>query len=681
VVIGPRGLTSGQFLARRAFLPSYDAFADDDLGTALERVITPVLIVCSGISLEYYFSTTDGGAGTKVAMNLVGNFGVQQGISGDLLVGLPTQMTEMHAPVRAMYVVNAPVSRLQAVLSRNNVLKDIVQNDWVRMFARDPYTGKFYRQQKGEYLEVTGIPGVNEAAGAGQGGSAASTAPTFQDPSLLTFVPFSNHMAYLDKVMTKEIAYCAGSAFVMLASFLFSISATTDNKKPMGENVFSVTFCGTLVSVLILLFARRYLHGEFMAPRFFALSAAMLVGFNGVASAVTLASALPSWSLLGFTSAFLIGAFNERPTARSNATFAMCVYQVSDCCLMIAAGLHLNVIGPGSSMAAFFLVLACLIKSSQFPFSGLFARAMEGPSPTSALAYAGLSAHAGIVVLTATESIWGPSALARLLMLTVGSATAVYSHLIARIRADRKGSLGHASASTVGTLYALLALGFFSSETILYLCFAHCCIRSVQILRAHNVILETHYLEAAFNGTGGGRDISVNTFSYLAQICGYNEAFLFRLGWKFNQLSQELNLPHCLQYLKKALPQMVRPPAVGPAKALYLSKPQQYIGVVLLLILSGAPYTPVGSWREEKILENVHQGALLGALFWMITQVASVTLLTWLCFANVLDPKRFRHGEDTGSSCPSIPTALLAHNRKVGYQELEGLTGGGMKEL
>jgi len=49
-------------------------------------------IVHAGISLEYLFSTVEGGAGTKVAMNLVGNFGVQQGTSGDLLIGLPTQV-------------------------------------------------------------------------------------------------------------------------------------------------------------------------------------------------------------------------------------------------------------------------------------------------------------------------------------------------------------------------------------------------------------------------------------------------------------------------------------------------------------------------------------------------------------------------------------------------------------
>ena len=48
-------------------------------------------------------------------MNLVGFFGVQQGGSGDLLVGLPTQMTELHAPVRALYILDAPARRVEAV--------------------------------------------------------------------------------------------------------------------------------------------------------------------------------------------------------------------------------------------------------------------------------------------------------------------------------------------------------------------------------------------------------------------------------------------------------------------------------------------------------------------------------------------------------------------------------------
>ena len=149
-----RYLTRGLFLARRAFMASYDPFADDDLGGNLATVLTPGLIVCSGISLEYLYSSTDGGAGTKVAMNLVGHVGVQQGQSGDLLIGLPTQMTEFHAPCRALYLVEARIQAIQNVLSKNKTLADIVYNDWVRFFVYEPYERRIYRQENGDFVPV-----------------------------------------------------------------------------------------------------------------------------------------------------------------------------------------------------------------------------------------------------------------------------------------------------------------------------------------------------------------------------------------------------------------------------------------------------------------------------------------------------------------------------------------------
>jgi len=67
----------------------------------------------------------EGGAGTKVAMNLVGNFSVQQGTSGDLLIGLPTQMTEMHRPARLLYLIDAPVARVK-VLEHSFLIRDVL---------------------------------------------------------------------------------------------------------------------------------------------------------------------------------------------------------------------------------------------------------------------------------------------------------------------------------------------------------------------------------------------------------------------------------------------------------------------------------------------------------------------------------------------------------------------------
>jgi uncharacterized protein YbcC (UPF0753/DUF2309 family) len=45
------------------------------------------------------------GAGTKLPHNVMGLFGVANGIDGDLRPGLPSQMIEVHDPLRLLIVV------------------------------------------------------------------------------------------------------------------------------------------------------------------------------------------------------------------------------------------------------------------------------------------------------------------------------------------------------------------------------------------------------------------------------------------------------------------------------------------------------------------------------------------------------------------------------------------------
>ena len=57
----------------------------------------------------------------------------------------------------------------------------------------------------------------------------------------------------------------------------------------------------TALALPTLAFARKYLHGEFMFGRFSTLSCGLLLGFNLVATAPTLAHALAGWTLFGFS--------------------------------------------------------------------------------------------------------------------------------------------------------------------------------------------------------------------------------------------------------------------------------------------------------------------------------------------------------------------------------------------
>ena len=117
------------------------------------------------------------------------------------------------------------------------------------------------------------------------------------------------------------------------------------------------------------------------------MSTALVLGFNLVATAPSLTVAMGGWSLIGFASTFLIGTYNERPTVRNNATFAFACYQISDFAMLMAVAF--SGFGESHPLVAAGLLASALLKSSQFPMTSLFARSMEGPTPASALGYAG----------------------------------------------------------------------------------------------------------------------------------------------------------------------------------------------------------------------------------------------------------------------------------------------------
>ena len=143
-VVGRRSLTSALFLDRRAFLQSYDPFTDEE-GDVLFRVLSAVIPVCGGINLEYFFSRMDNevyGAGTKLPHNVIGLIGVSNGVSGDLRTGLPSQMIEVHDPVRLLIVVEQQQALIDRVILRLGGFRKMLENDWVKLASCDPTSGK-----------------------------------------------------------------------------------------------------------------------------------------------------------------------------------------------------------------------------------------------------------------------------------------------------------------------------------------------------------------------------------------------------------------------------------------------------------------------------------------------------------------------------------------------------------
>jgi uncharacterized protein YbcC (UPF0753/DUF2309 family) len=141
-VVGSRDLTKDLFLDRRSFLNSYDYRIDPD-GKHLYNILKAVAPVCGGINLEYYFSRVDNqklGAGTKLPHNVMGLFGVANGIDGDLRPGLPSQMIEVHDPIRLLVIVEHQTVVVMKAIQFAPETYEWFKNEWVHLVVVHPIT-------------------------------------------------------------------------------------------------------------------------------------------------------------------------------------------------------------------------------------------------------------------------------------------------------------------------------------------------------------------------------------------------------------------------------------------------------------------------------------------------------------------------------------------------------------
>jgi uncharacterized protein len=158
-VVGRRSLTKHLFLDRRSFLNSFDYTVDPE-GEYLFNILKAAAPVCGGINLEYFFSRVDNqklGAGTKLPHNVMGLFGVANGIDGDLRPGLPSQMIEVHDPVRLMIIVeHFPEVVLQTIQKAAETYEWFI-NEWVHLTVINPLTRELYYFKDGNFVTYTTV--------------------------------------------------------------------------------------------------------------------------------------------------------------------------------------------------------------------------------------------------------------------------------------------------------------------------------------------------------------------------------------------------------------------------------------------------------------------------------------------------------------------------------------------
>jgi NADH:ubiquinone oxidoreductase subunit 5 (subunit L)/multisubunit Na+/H+ antiporter MnhA subunit len=269
----------------------------------------------------------------------------------------------------------------------------------------------------------------------------------------------------------------------------------------------TIMLFSAVLTALVARFSRRYLHKEPGFIRFFTLLGLFATGTQLVALAGALELFFAGWELIGISSAFFIGFFHERDEPVRSSVRAFATYRLSDAGLLIATVATFELLGSArfsvmpqaaslppweATALALMFLLSAMGKSAQLPFSGWLPRAMEGPTPSSALFYGAVSIHAGLFLMLRAWPVIEASMVARVAGVVVGLSTAIYAGAVVRVHTDAKGALAHATLAQVGLILAEICLGWTTLALTHLVC--HAFLRLGQYLKAPNTIHDTHRL-------------------------------------------------------------------------------------------------------------------------------------------------------------------------------------------
>lgn len=279
--------------------------------------------------------------------------------------------------------------------------------------------------------------------------------------------------------------------------------------------ILSFLLCGTIGA-----FTSRYLHRARGYLRFYVCYSLFALGMIVSSLAGTIEVLFLGWELVGLSSALLVAFFQERAEPVRNGLRVWSIYRIADAAFLIAAvalhhltgeGSFSGLMGSGSwpdgtasltSGQALFVGLLLLVavagKSALVPFSGWLPRAMEGPTPSSAIFYGALSVHLGAFLLLRISPVLEVSVLLSSIVVMVGLLTAIFASITARVQTDIKSALAYASLTQVGIIVAEIGFGFRYIALIHII--GHACLRTLQLLRAPTLLHDYHSLENAIGG-------------------------------------------------------------------------------------------------------------------------------------------------------------------------------------
>lgn len=240
-------------------------------------------------------------------------------------------------------------------------------------------------------------------------------------------------------------------------------------------------FVGTVITLTIGRYSGYYMHRENGYKRFFVTVLLFYTGYNIAIFSGNFETLFIGWEILGLTSFLLIAFYRYRYLPVKNGVRIFGIYRIGDVGILMAmwAMHHLwheninfmklsnyeliqNHLSEHKWLVVFISVMilvAASAKSAQLPFSSWLPRAMEGPTPSSAIFYGSLSVHIGVFLLIRTFPFWENVMIVRIIIAVLGIATLMVTQEIARAQSNIKSQIAYASASQIGLMFVEIAFG------------------------------------------------------------------------------------------------------------------------------------------------------------------------------------------------------------------------------
>ncbi|MBS3953859.1 MAG: hypothetical protein KGZ88_13000 [Methylomicrobium sp.] len=303
--------------------------------------------------------------------------------------------------------------------------------------------------------------------------------------------------AFLPGYQTHEHAQ-----FVWLQSgdLQLPLRVTVNSLNLVLAGLFSIIF------VIVARFSVNYMHKERGFHRFFSILCLFAAAMFLLVLSGSALSAFMGWEIAGICSFLLIAYAYDRPVAANNAARAFITNRVGDAGFLMGIGLSLHWIGSANwqdinegaadllgndaVILALCFSVAAFAKSAQIPFSPWLSRAMEGPTPSSAVFYGAIMIHAGVIVILTLQPLFEAAPLAMGVIAVVGLLTAFYGWFSGLTQTDIKSSLVFSVQAQIGLMFLECGLGFW--QLAAWHLGAHTLVRSYQFLTAPSILHNAH---------------------------------------------------------------------------------------------------------------------------------------------------------------------------------------------